>query len=29
MTPFKAMIGIDAFESWGELDVDRHAGEPR
>ncbi len=28
MTPFKAMFGTDAFEAWGELDAERHAGEP-
>ncbi len=28
MTPFKAMFAIVAFESRGELDVYRHAGEP-
>ncbi len=28
MTTFKAIFGINAFESWGGLDADRHSGEP-
>lgn len=28
MSPYKAVFGIDAFEAWAELDIDRVMGEP-
>ena len=28
ITPFKAMFGVDAFEAWGELEIDAEDDEP-